>query len=263
MKSKFYLKIGGFFKKVGNGFFDLLFPDNIKCLFCGDDVPDFENKPFCEECEKEIAFNNGHKCMICSEPIGNEAIVCDNCQKNKRSFVKAFCPFVYHGIVRKTVLSYKSSNKRYLAKSFAKFIAKEITDSKVDLTAITFVPMTKKKEKERSFNQAKLLAIELGKILGIEVKDLFEKTKDGESQKSLNFKQRQKNMIGTYVLKEGVKFSKNDKILIVDDIITTCATINYCSGLIEKKVDKVYVAAIARNKLNFDKKSEKESLVPF
>lgn len=263
MKNKIFLKVGKIFKKVGCGFMNMLFPEDIKCLFCGTDVPDFENKPYCEECEKVIAFNNGHRCMICSEPIGNEALVCDNCQKHKRSFVKAFCPFVYSGVVRKTVLGYKSSNKRYMAKTFAKFIAKEITDAKIAISAISFVPMTKKKEKDRSFNQAKLLATEIGKLLQVEVRELFVKTKEGESQKYLNFQERQKNMVGTYALKKDAKLSKSDKLLIVDDIITTCATINYCSGLVEKKVDKVYVAAIARNKLNFDKSGEKESLVPF
>lgn len=263
MKKKFFLKIGVFFKNVGKVFLDMLFPDNIKCLFCGTDVPDFENKPYCEECEKTVDFNDGHRCIICSEPIGNEAIVCDNCQKNKRSFVKAYCPFVYNGVVRKSVLGFKSSNKRYLARHFAKFIAKEIFEDKVEFDAIAFVPMTKKKEKERSFNQSKLLAIELGKILQVEVRELFVKTQDGESQKFLNFKERQKNMVGTYALKDGARLLSTEKILIVDDIITTCATINYLSGLIEKKVDKVYVASIARNKLNTGKEREEAPLLPF
>lgn len=262
-KMGFWKKVGLVFKKIGNGFLNMLFPENIKCVFCGTDVPNFDEKPYCEECEKVVAFNNGHKCMICSEPIGNEAIVCDNCQKHKRHFVKAFCPFVYEGIVRSTVLNYKISNRRYLAKTFAKFIAKEIEMAKVKIDAITFVPMTKKKEKDRSFNQAKLLAVELAKILKVEVRDLFVKAKDGKGQKFSSFKERQENMIGMYELKKGEKLRKDETILIVDDVITTCATINYCSGLLEKKVKNVYVAAIARNKLKFSNNEGKEAIVPF
>ncbi len=236
--------------KVSRFFDTLLFPDNIKCIFCGTDVPDFENKPFCEVCEKAIEFNNGNRCIICDEPIENEAIVCNNCQKTKRFFKKSFCPFVYSGIVRKIILDYKISNHRYKSKTFAKYIANLITESKTKIDFITYVPMTKKKEKTRSFNQAKLLAEELGKILNVEVIACFEKLKDNAGQKYSNYKERQDNMIGMYGLLP-TKLDSERNYLIVDDIITTGATVNYCAGLISKRVKNVYVCAIARNKKRF------------
>ncbi|MBP3619671.1 MAG: ComF family protein [Clostridia bacterium] len=256
-------KIGLFFKKCGQSFMNLLFPEDIKCLFCGSDIPNFDDKPYCDECEKVLPFNDGHRCLICDEPIDNEANVCDSCQKNKRFFVKAFCPFVYKGLVRKAILNYKDKNKRYMAKSFAKFIANTVTKTGIKFDYISFVPMTKKKEKERSFNQSKLLAKELGKLLELEVKEVFEKTKDGRLQKNSTFKERQENIVGMYKLKDGVKLKNSDVVLIVDDIITTCATINYCSGLIVNKVAGVYVAAIARNKLRIVKDNKSDPLVPF
>ena len=236
-----------FFKKVRAFFDKLLFPDDIKCVFCGRDVPDFERKPYCDDCEKTLPFNNGHRCIICDEPIDNEAIVCDSCQKQKMYFRKAFCPFVYKDAVRSAILSYKDSNHRYLARTFAKFIVEEINKSNIKLTKITYIPMTKKKEKERSFNQSKLLAEEIGKLLNIEVVSLFEKTKDGVAQKFLSAKERMESMRGLYVFNK-TRLSKSDNVLIVDDIITTCATMNYCASLISKKVNLVYACAIARNK---------------
>lgn len=239
---------GMFCNMVGNLFSNLLFPDNIKCVFCGQDIPDFEHKPFCDSCEKELSFNNKNKCLICAEPIENEAVVCDNCQKHKRNFKKAFCPFVYEGIVRKAILGYKDSNQRYKAKSFAKFIVEDIQISGIKLDAVTYIPMTKKKQKKRTFNQSKLLAEEIAKLLNLEVLDLFEKQKENKGQKFSTFKERQENMVGMYELKS-VKLKKSQNILIVDDVITTCATVNFCSGLINQKVKNVYVCAIARNKL--------------
>ena len=56
-------------------------------------------------------------------------------------------------------------------------------------------------------------------------------------------------MKGMYAIKSGVHFKKDWSVLIVDDILTTCATVNACSKLIYKRVKNVYVAAIARNKL--------------
>lgn len=241
-------KFKRFWIKVENVIDKILFPSDIKCIFCGNDVPNFDEKPYCEDCEKDIVFNIGHRCIICDEPIDNEATVCDNCQKHKRYFKRAFCPFVYGGVVRTAVLGYKDSNHRYKAKTFAKFIVDRINASNVKFDAVTFIPLTKKKEKMRTFNQSKLLANEIGKLLDVEVVDLFEKEKDSVGQKFLNYKQRQENMLGMYKLRP-VKLRKDSKILIVDDIITTCATVNYCASLLSKKVGSVYVCAIARNKL--------------
>ncbi len=249
MKQKFKDKMKDLGKKFAKWCNDLLFPENYKCIFCGTDIPDFENKPYCNECEKVLPFNNKNKCIICDEPIDNEATVCDSCQKHKRYFKKAFCPFVYEGIVRSAILGYKDDNQRYKAKTFAKFISKEIESSDVKIDMITYIPLTPKKERKRGFNQAKLLADEIGKILNVEVVSVFNKERDDKEQKFSSYRERQEKMKGLYSLKS-VAFKKEQNVLIVDDIITTCATVNYCAELISKKVKNVYVCAIARNKLN-------------
>jgi len=241
------MKKNNVWQKIKMWINDLLFPENIKCIFCGVDVPHFEDRPYCDDCEKKISFNNKNKCTICAEPIDNEATVCDVCQKTKRYFKKAFCPFVYEGIVRNAILGFKDSNRRYMAKTFAKYIAKEIVDAKIKIDIITFVPMTKKKTRERSFNQSKLLAEEVGKIFDLPVVALFEKTRDNKAQKYLTAKERSAAIDGLYVFNK-TKLESDVNVLIVDDIITTGSTINYCASLIEKKVKGVYAAAIARNK---------------
>lgn len=235
-------------KKLSKFCCDILFPEDIKCIFCGNDIPNFDEKPYCEICEKEIVFNDKNKCLICAEPIENEAVVCDSCQKNKRFFKKAVCPLIYNGKVRSAILSYKDSNQRYKAKVFANLIAKEIQKEKLNIDVITYVPLTEKKKKKRTFDQSELLAFEIGKILNLPVLCLFKKERDSKAQKKSSFKERQENMKGMYSLLP-TKLKKAYSVLIVDDIITTCATINYCSGLLEKKVKNVYVCAIARNKL--------------
>ena len=246
------IKFKEILKKAGLFFEHLIFPDDIKCIFCGKDVADFENKSYCDECEKDVEINNGNRCIICDDPIANEAIVCDYCQKHKREFKKAFCPFVYNGAIRHAILAYKESNKRFLAKTFAKYIANLIIESKVKIDYVTFVPLTKKKLRQRSFNQSKLLATEVAKILNVEVVELFERVKDIPAQKFSSFDERHKNMIDLYKLLP-TKLEADKNYLIVDDVITTGATMNYCSGLISKKVENVYVCALARNKKRIQK----------
>ncbi len=240
-------KMKKFFGKVGRVFENLVFPTDMKCLFCENDVPDFEHKPYCDECEKVIEFNNKNRCLICSEPIDNEAMVCDFCQKNKRNFKKAICPFVYSGKVRNSILGYKDSNKRYLAKTYARFIAEDLKREEVVVTRLTYVPLSDKKKRKRGFDQAELLAKELAKLIDVEAEKMFVRVVDGKTQKFSSFKERYENIKGVYKLTD-VKLDKNDTVLIVDDVITTGATMNYCAGLLVKKVNAVYAAAIARNK---------------
>ena len=247
-KNNFAEKMRKAFEKVGGFLEKTLFPDDIKCAFCDNDVPDFQNDPFFYDCEKEISFNNGKRCLICSEPMGNEALVCDICQKNKRTFKKAVCPFVYEGRVRSAILGFKDDNKRYLAKTFAKCIVSDLEKEEVKVNRLTYVPLTDKKKRKRGYDQAELLANEIGKLLNLRVEKFFGKVKDVKTQKLSSFKERHENMRGMFKLLD-VKLDKNDSILIVDDVITTGATIEACAVLCEKKVKEVYVAGVARNKL--------------
>ena len=221
----------------------LFFPEDMKCVFCGADIPNFDERPYCDECARSLPFNNGHRCAICDVPLESDAEVCDFCQSEEKHFKKAFCPFIYEGVVKNTILAFKDSNQRWRAKSFARMIAKRLDGVEIDI--ITFVPMTEKKLNKRSFKQAQLLAEEIGKILHKPVLACFEKTRDVKEQKTLTFRERREAMVGTYKLKR-VKLSKEQNVLIVDDIITTCATIGYCAGLIYPKVKNVYVCAVAR-----------------
>ena len=225
----------------------IFFPDNIKCMFCGNDIPNFDQQPFCNECQKKLEFNIGHKCRICDDPILNEAEVCDRCQKQKRYFKKAVCPLVYCGEGKNSILSFKENNQRFKAKGFAILISKCIFENKLQIDYITFVPMTAKKQKERTFNQSKLLAEELAKLMNVEVIDIFEKTSDTKSQKTSTFLERQKNALESYALKSNLNFAGKN-ILIVDDVLTTCSTVNALSALIYKSAKNVYACAIARDK---------------
>lgn len=98
-----------------------------------------------------------------------------------------------------------------------------------------------------TFNQSKLLAEELSKLMKVEVIDIFEKTSDTKSQKASTFLERQKNALESYALKSNLNFAGKN-ILIVDDVLTTCSTVNALSALICKSAKNVYACAIARDK---------------
>lgn len=113
-------------------------------------------------------------------------------------------------------------------------------------TIITFVPMFKKKEKQRGFNQAELIAQKIGKMTERRVVPLLEKIKDVPSQTELNKEEREKNVKGIFRVLKQFSASFSD-VLLVDDVWTSGATMNECCKVLRKAgVKKVWGFTIAR-----------------
>ena len=185
-----------------------------------------------------MPFISENRCLICSNEINNEATICDSCQKHPPHFIKLFSPFRYEGIVKKSVLNYKYDNSRYLAKGYAIILSKLLRN--LDIDFITFVPMSS--NEKRYFNHSKFLAEELSKLLKIPCVELLKKVKNTKEQKSLTFKERRENVKDVFVLNKNIK---NKRVLLVDDIATTCSTLDACAEKLKSCV--VFAVVIARN----------------
>jgi len=113
-------------------------------------------------------------------------------------------------------------------------------------TTITFVPMFRKKEKRRGFNQAELIAKKVGEITDREVLSLLEKIKDTPSQTELNKEERMANVKDSFRRKEGINCYNN--VLLVDDVWTSGATMQECCRILKRSggVKKVWGFTLAR-----------------
>ena len=186
----------------------------------------------------------------------NEDFLCKKCEKILEShakfeiqekqninlyFDKHLYIFQYEGIIRKLIIDYKFNEKSYLYKTFANFLLKnqkffEILKS---YDTIIPVPISKKRKKERGYNQSTLIAREISKRLKIEINtSCLYKAKDIVAQSTLNREEREQNIKGVYQLKN-VKKLENKKILLIDDIYTTGSTLNECSKILRKSNPKV------------------------
>ena len=240
---EFSQKIKTFLDKV----LDIVFPSNFKCILCNRDLPQ-DDMIFCEECMKENIFNDGDRCITCDTQIKEGNIVCDHCKKEKRYFKKCVCPLNYEKLVRKAVLKFKSDNAKYLTKPFAKLIYQRLSEEKIDFDLIVPVPSHAKTIKKRGYNPAKLLADELAVLTHKPCIEVLTKTVLTENQKNLDYKHRQENLKDSITLAVDKSIIKNKKVLLVDDVITTCATINICASLFNS-AKEVYACAVARNQL--------------
>lgn len=100
---------------------------------------------------------------------------------------------------------------------------------------ILVVPISKKREKERGYNQSELIAKEISKIISVKIeKKILYKVKNTKPQSTLNKQQRQENAKGAYIAKNTSKI-ENKKILIIDDIYTTGNTVSECAKMLTEK----------------------------
>ena len=122
-------------------------------------------------------------------------------------------------------------------------VSKELPE-KIDL--VTWVPIGPKRKRKRGYDQCELLAQAVGKELELPVHKLLHKAKDNKVQSSLtDASQRRANVLGVYSLCDR-DWIQDRNILLLDDIITTGATVSEAARMLrEAGAKKVYCAAVA------------------
>lgn len=209
--------------------------------------------------EKIINIIFPQVCGICGNI--NEKSLCSKCEyilkKHKdfkiekftdKNFENLLYLFHYEGIIRELILKYKFKEKAYLYKTFVNFLLKDenIFEKLQTYDTILSVPISKKRNKERGYNQSGLIAREISKILNVEYYDnILYKTKNIIEQSKLSKDERIENIKNVYDIFNKEKIL-NKKILLIDDIYTTGSTVNECSRILRlakpKKID-IFVLA--------------------
>ncbi|MCL5773123.1 MAG: ComF family protein [Firmicutes bacterium] len=224
-----------------NGLLDVFFPP--LCVFCGC----FDEKSLCKNCRKKIEFIGNSCCKLCGYPLNklNDSAVCD-CKVERFSFEKAVSAAVYEGSLKDAIHRFKYYRKKVLAHAFSRLMEecyRNFIKDPVDF--IVPVPLFKKKESERGYNQSELLAKNLGKFLGIPVRNFILRIKDTASQTKLGRTERRENVKSAFQYQGPPGMEA--KVLIVDDIMTTGATVNECARILKEAGNfKVYVLTLAR-----------------
>ncbi|MGN0804208.1 MAG: ComF family protein [Candidatus Coproplasma sp.] len=214
---------------------DMLFPKHFTCLLCDKEV--FEGEDFCEDCKNSIPLNNGATCPVCGRRTKTEEI-CLECKNSLPVFDKAISPLIYKDGARKLVLRFKRG-KAYLKEFFAEKMVKKLSLFD-DADALCAVPMTKRAQRRRGYNQAELIAKEISKTTGLPyLKSAVVKNKATSAQKELSRKERAENLKGCFTADR--RMVKGKKIVVIDDVLTTGATADaICRELKKKGAEKVY-----------------------
>jgi ComF family protein len=143
-----------------------------------------------------------------------------------------YSAFVYEGAAAAAVKKLKFSGRRDAAYPFGLIMAEAVpaeTARKTD--AVSFVPLHAERERGRGYNQARLLAEALAENIGKPVIRTLSRPRGTAASYKLNPEERKENIAGAFAAEKG--FSAHNKtVLLVDDVLTTGATLNECARVI-------------------------------
>lgn len=214
---------------------DAIFPLNITCDICGAET--FDNSNLCPACRERVELNNGSTCPVCGRKTARDEL-CAECKAEAPRYKRAASTLVYNDCGAMIINKFKNGApylKAYLGKLMA-----EKAEKLPGCDIVTYVPITKKRKKKRGYNQAELLANEIGKRLGLPVYDVLEKRTETPDQKSLGRRERLKNLKNSFKVKDGAQV-KAKRVLVADDVLTTGATAEaVCERLLAAGATAVY-----------------------
>ncbi len=225
--------------------FKIFFPP--ACPLCGVTFPTSFAGIFCRDCL--AGFNPLPKahCPQCSLPYSgstNSSHLCGRCITQPPDYTQVYAVGLYESTLRRAIHQFKFNQKVGLDRFLGQLLEQNITTD-LPLDVVVPVPLHHKRLRERSYNQALLLAREVARIRSLPVvDDMLHKESETASQHVLSARQRVSNLQDAFVVRGDVVAKT---VLLVDDVMTTGATVAACSKVLKKAGAKaVYVAVIGR-----------------
>lgn len=190
---------------------------------------------FCAVCQQKIIYLREPLCKHCGKQLQSyEKEFCFDCTEKRFFFDQGKALFAYAGPLKNAMYRLKYSNRRCYASLFAQMVNDRMKSwfLENEFDVIIPVPMHKEKKKLRGYNQAEVLAEQIGKKMNLRVQNnLVIRQMNTAPQKGLTDSMRKENLKNAFILTENVVQFKH--ILIIDDIYTTGSTVNEVAKLLK------------------------------
>lgn len=192
---------------------------------------------------KNLFFPKRQFCLICGEERRQDTFLCSYCREQFEEVQgtrevgeegrKVYFSMVYNRFFREKYAEYKFHGKNYYDRLFGEYLVKSYKDNGLDVDILVYVPMHVRAESERGYNQSALLADCVGKELKIPVFSLLQKKRKTFRQVEMDVAGRRSNVRGSFSIADG-EVIRGQKILVIDDIITTGSTMLEAFHVLEK-----------------------------
>jgi competence protein ComFC len=222
------------------------------CRRCGRILDRAGERLVCRDCWTEARPRRSSLCTVCGRFYNGAADshVCRSCVEVRPPYAVHRSCGSYDGALKDIILLFKYRKLSVLGRGLAG-IAGDAVGGDEDLwrgvDALIPVPLHPRRKRERGFNQSRVFAAELGKVMRVDVRDgVLVKIRNAPPQTSLEGRERAGNVRGAYrvVNPDGIR---GKVLLLADDVYTTGATIGECSRtLLEAGAKEVRAITIAR-----------------
>ena len=230
---------------------ELVFPPH--CQVCGG----FSRLPLCESCRAALEAIREPLCECCGRPFDPHAAArpsCADCAPGRRRLAGARSFGLHVGRLREAVNALKFRGRLRLARPLGGLLCEVVRaqpplalplDRRPD--GIVPVPLHPARRRERGFDQAELLAATVSAATGIPLREgLLVRTRYTDPQVGLGPGERRKNVAGAFALRYPLP-TREPRILLVDDVYTTGATLEECARTLDpKRAGKVYAVTVTR-----------------
>lgn len=225
-------------------FVDLLFPR--RCPVC-DDIVMPKGRLICPACFKKLSFVKGPVCKKCGKEVMSENIeYCFDCVRHKRSFDYGLALLNYDETAKASMIKIKYKNRREYLDFYGEAIAARYEKQirRMNASVLVPIPVHPKRERERGFNQAEVLANKVGKVLDLPVASgMLLRNKNTMPQKGLDPNERLKNLEAAFV--PGERKPGVEAAILMDDIYTTGSTMEACTRALKKAgIKRIYFLTI-------------------
>ncbi|TWI56747.1 ComF family protein [Pseudomonas duriflava] len=206
------------------------------CLFCGGQTA--SRLSLCHGCETDLPWL-GSQCSVCAIPLATQGLACGACLKKPPAFERVEAPWRYGFPLDSAINRFKHRRQwplgRLLADLQARHLLHAFDEGAPRPSLLIPVPLTKKRQRQRGYNQAAMLAHWIGKPLGIPIADqALQRTQDTPAQQGLDAAQRWRNLREAFEVHDA-KVIRNRHIALVDDVLTTGATAEALARLLRRE----------------------------
>ena len=198
--------------------------NNQFCPLC--DLPKEDESPLCSSCNANL-HRNAKQCRQCAIPLTTDSITCDSCKNQPPAFDQAFAPLLYRFPLTTLFHQIKQGNNPEQLNWMGELLAEEfLAIWKLDPRfTIISIPMHPIDQVIRGFNQTEIFAKKLAQKSGLEISRALKKPLKTKHQAGLKRSERLKNLEQPYQ----VSGSAPSRVILIDDIHTTGATLNAAS----------------------------------
>ena len=207
------------------------------CIACAQMIPMHQKQPrhlgLCHHCQGLFEPILPPHCQRCGQPVATALNTCAACFGKTLHFTSSRGTFLYADVMQDLLRELKFRQNKKVAHSLGKLWALHIGQD-INIapnTTLVPLPLHPRKQRERGFNQAEILAKHIAPALNLTVENTLIRTIDTPPQSGLHPRERVENVANAFALAKGVDVAGKSYVL-VDDIYTTGASLSECAKIL-------------------------------